>query len=178
MTVDAILDDVLAREGGVREAAARPDGSWDPVTKYGITAVTLGAWRRLGRPATRSEILLLGETEARAIYRAEFVDGPGFARIPHEPLQVTCIDFGVQSSPARAVRWLQRVCRLPVTGALDGPTVAWLHAHAGYLWLVNDALCAVRVRMLEAGVQEGWLRAEDRAGVVARALSLVETPRS
>lgn len=178
MTAETILTDVIVREGGFREAVQRPDGSWDAATKFGITALTLGAWRRLGRPASRSEVLLLEETEARAIYRAEFIDGPGFARIPHVPLQVTCIDFGVQSSPARAIRWLQRVCRLPVTSLIDHDTVAWLHAHQGYLHLVNDALCAVRVRMLEAGVQEGWLRAEDRAGVVARALSLVETPRS
>lgn len=180
MTEVEVIDAVLEKEGGLREAVQRPDGSWDLLTLRGVTTQTLGAWRKLGRPATRAELLAMSETETREILRALFVVGPGFTpdRVPHEPLRMTLADFGVQSGPTRAIRWLQRVCWLPVTGVLDGPTAAWLHAQIGYLHLVNDALCAVRVRMLEAGVREGWLRAEDRAGVVARALSLVETPRS
>lgn len=180
MTEGEIIDGILAREGGLREEVKRPDGSYDPLTYRGITTVTLGTWRQLGRPATRAELLALGVPETREIYRALKIVGPGFTpdKVPHDGLRMTLADFAANSGPARAIRHLQRVCRVPVSGVLDTPTLTWLREHQRYLYLVNDALCAVRVRMLEAGVEEGWLRTEDRRGVVARAFSLMETPRS
>lgn len=180
MTDADVIDAVLAKEGGLRDAVQRPDGSWDPLTLRGVTTVTLGAWRKLGRPATRAELLAMSATETREILRAGYIVGPGFTpdKIPHDPLRLNVADFAVNSGAQRATRWLQRVCRLPVTSVMDAPTVAWLHAHAGYLWLVNEALVAVRVRMLESGVGEGWLRPEDRSGVMHRALSFLETPRA
>lgn len=180
MTDADIIDAVLEKEGGLRESKRRPDGTVDPLTLRGVTTVTLGAWRKLGRPATRGELLAMPMSETREILRAVYLVGPGFTpdKIPNDGLRMTVADFAVQSGQARAIRWLQRVCRCPVSGVLDHVTVAWLREHQRYLWLVNDALCAVRVRMLEAGVEEGWLRAEDRRGVVNRAFSLMGTPRS
>lgn len=180
MTDADIIDAVLEKEGGLREAVQRPDGSWDPLTFRGVTTVTLGAWRKLGRPATRGELLAMTSAETHEILRAVYMVGPGFTpdRIPYDRLRLNVADFAVNSGAPRATRWLQRVCRVPVTGVLDAATSSWLHAHDGYLWLVNEALVAVRVRMLEAGVGEGWLRAEDRRGVVRRALSFLETPQS
>lgn len=180
MTVDAILDEVLERERGLREAVRRPDGSWDPLTLDGITAVTLGEWRRLGRPATRAELLASTPAERRAIYHRRYVEAPGFTpdRVPFDPLRVHLIDFGVNSGPPRAVRYLQRVIAalppgVPVTGVLDAATSAWLFTHAGYLPLVHEALVAARCRMITGAVEAGRIRPADERGLLRRAASFV-----
>jgi lysozyme family protein len=63
--IDTILDEIIRREGGYVNHPADRGGP----TKYGITAQTLGRWRKLDRPATATEVKALTETEARAIYR-------------------------------------------------------------------------------------------------------------
>lgn len=177
MTESTILDGVLQREGGLREAVRRPDGSVDPLTYRGITVQTLGIARRLGRPATRAELLAMTEEEARGIYRALFIEGPGFIpeRVPDEALRLQVIDFGVNSGPARAVRYLQRVIRVPVTGHLDDITSGWLHTHRGFLWLVHDAFAAARARMVIGAVRGGTIRLADERGLLHRALAFVAT---
>lgn len=180
MTEADILAGVVAKERGLREAVQRPDGSWDPLTLDGITTPTLGAWRKLGRPATRAELLAMTPAERDALYRHRYIEAPGFTpdRVPFEPLRVLLIDYGVNSGPPRAIRYLQRVIGLvtpsvPVTGALDGATSAWLFAHAGYLPLVHDALVAARCRMVTGAVEAGRIRRADERGLVRRAASFV-----
>lgn len=177
MTEADLLAGILQREGGLREATQRPDQTWDPVTFRGVTAPTLGLWRKLGRPATRRELLAMTEGETRNIYRALYIEEPGFVeeRVPYEPLRVQLIDFGINSGAPRAVRWLQRVITVPVTGQMDVATVTWLHRHAGYLGLVNEALAAARARMVVGAVQAGTIREEDERGLIHRALSFVGT---
>lgn len=180
MTEDEILDGVLARERGLREAVTRPDGSIDPLTRDGITVVTLGEWRGVARPATRDELLAMTADERRAIYRRRYIEDPGFtpACLPFEPLRVLCIDFGVTSGPRRAIRYLQRVIglvtpSLPVTGVLDAATTVWLGAHVGDLPLVHDALVAARCRMVTGSVETGRIRPQDERGLLRRAASFV-----
>jgi len=72
--IDAILDRIIRREGGYVNHPADRGGA----TNFGITAQTLGNWRKLGRPATVAEVMALTETEARAIYRQQYIAGPGF----------------------------------------------------------------------------------------------------
>lgn len=177
MTEAEILDGVLDRERGLREAVQRPDGSVDPLTLDGITTVTLGEWRGLGRPATRAELLAMTPEECTAIYRRRYIEAPGFTpeAIPDDGLRVQLIDFGVNSGPARAVRYLQRLMRVPVTGGMDAATVEWLRTHRGYLWLLHDALAAVRGRMVVGAVEAGRIRRADERGLVRRALSFVQT---
>ena len=55
MTEDAIITGVLKREGGSRFTDLATDRGGP--TKYGITAATLGAYRGLGRSATRQEVM-------------------------------------------------------------------------------------------------------------------------
>ncbi len=180
MTEIALLDGVLRREGGFRPATQRPNGTWDPMTYRGITSLTLGEWRKLGRPATKAELLAMPLEETLDIYRRRYIEGPGFSpdKVPFEPLREQLIDFGINSGQPLATRYLQRVIRVPVTGAMDAATVAWLHDHRGYLWLVNDALAAVRVRMIDALVDQGKMRVEDEEGVESRALDFIVTPRA
>lgn len=175
MTDAEIIDGVLDAEGGWREAVRRPDGSYDPDTHRGITAPVLGAWRRLGRPATRAELRAMPEDEARAIYRARYIDGPGFTSeaIPFEPLRMQVIDFDVNSDSARAVRWLQRVLGVEDDGVLGPVTRAAIRraCEAGYGRVLNDALVAARAYMVDRAVDIGTMRKADEEGVESRALS-------
>jgi len=102
-TIDTILDEIIRREGGYVNHQADRGGP----TKFGITAQTLGAWRKLGRPATASEVQALTKDEARAIYRQQYITGPGLDVITHPGLLRLLVDSGVHSGPKRAVQWLQ-----------------------------------------------------------------------
>ncbi len=101
--IDTILDEIIRREGGY---VNHPDDRGGP-TKFGITAQTLGAWRKLGRPATAAEVQALTETEAMAIYRQQYITGPGFDAVTHPGLLHLLVDTAVHSGPKRAVQWLQ-----------------------------------------------------------------------
>lgn len=173
---DAAIADVLAgilrREGGYRHVPGDAGGP----THYGITATTLGRWRRLGRPATAEEVQALPPEEAQHIYRAWYID-PILTKIPYAPLAEQLIDFGVNSGPARAIRWLQRVLGIPVTGELGQNTLGTLAVLARQdvagrpaLALVNDALVAARLWMIDRLDDTGAIPATDEEGVESRAL--------
>jgi lysozyme family protein len=89
MTVDQLITGILLREGGYRDDPSDRGGP----TNFGITAATLGEWRRLGRPATRDEVRALETPEARAIYRARYVRP--FETVPFGELQAQLVDIGV-----------------------------------------------------------------------------------
>lgn len=186
MTTDEILDGLLAREGLHRAQVTRPDGTIDPETNRGITWPVFQRYYRehdLG-PATREKFLALTAGEAKAIYYTLFISDPGFTRenVPYEPLRVQLIDFGVNSGPERAIRWLQRVLRIPPTGVLDQTTQRTLddwhrvdlesqQFFDTYYGLVNDALVAARSYMIDQAVDQGIMRKQDEEGVESRALS-------
>lgn len=164
MTDTEILSALIAREGGFVHHPADRGGP----TKYGITAATLGMWRKYGRPATVAEIRALSHAEALDLYRRRYVVDPGFDKIPDPALRTQLIDFGVNSGPARAVRWLQRVLGRPATGLLGADTLETLATYdAQGLRLVNDALVAARLYMVQMLIdadetqqvfEEGWER--------------------
>lgn len=114
-----VIDDIIRREGGYVLDSADNGGP----TNYGITAVTLGNYRNLGRPATREEVRALTEQEARAIYTERYVTEPRFDMITNVPLREFMIDFGVNSGPTRAVKFLQQLVEVPVDGVI-GPVTA------------------------------------------------------
>lgn len=190
MTEDAILDELLQREGGYRPEFERPNGTVDPETVRGITWPTFQRYcRRTNRlAATRAVFLVLSADQAKAIYRLFYIDDPGFTEenVPYEPLRVQLIDFGVNSGPERAIRWLQRVLDLEPTGTMNGKTVGWLQnatiEHVSGctdpLRLVNDALVGARSYMIDRAVDTGTMRKQDEEGVESRALSfLVAKPQ-
>lgn len=185
MTVSAILNDVLAREGGWRDETPRPNAPPDPATNRGITLPTLRTYRQqyLGTPTsetTLDDLRALTEDEAKQIYAVRYVQEPGFteANIPCEPLRVQLIDFGINSGPARAIRWLQRVLKLvwvgvEINGRMDAYTLAALEHAQAYLPIVNDALVAARSYMVDRSVDQGLIRQADEEGVESRALSFL-----
>lgn len=173
MTEAAIIDAIIAREvrrtrDGVVSYTDNPADKGGP-TNWGITAKTLGIYRALGRPATRAEVKALTRDQAAEIYRQIFIKQPGFTagRFACEPLRLQLIDFGVNSGPTRAVRWLQRVVRYrPVDGRLTPDLLAHVNGMPGPV--VNDALVAARLFMVDQTsdapnqkqFEEGW---ENRA---------------
>ena len=117
-TIDTILDEIIRREGGYVNHPADRGGP----TNFGITAQTLGSWRKLGRPATATEVQALTETEARAIYRQRYITGPGFEAITHPTLLHLLVDTGVHSGPKRAVQWLQSALDVTADGVIGPKT--------------------------------------------------------
>lgn len=173
MTPDQVIDAVLRREfeRGVRTWAAakarQMSGDRGGLTRGGITALAWGEYKGWHRPATEVELNAIAEADARAFYRKRYIDNPGFGSIRNDALQAQVIDFGVNSGPARAIRWLQRVLQVPVTSVLDERTRKALDFYPSKL--VNDALVAARLYMVddvtdhdddEKKFEEGW---ENRA---------------
>ncbi|MHC2997630.1 glycoside hydrolase family 108 protein [Tepidiphilus sp. HLB4] len=120
--IDTILDEIIRREGGYVNHPADRGGP----TNFGITAQTLGAWRKLGRPATAAEVKALTEPEARAIYRQQYLTDPGFEAITDAALLRLIVDSAVHSGPKRAVQWLQTALGVAADGVIGPKTRAAL----------------------------------------------------
>lgn len=120
--MENILDEVIRREGGY---VNHPTDRGGP-THFGISAQTLGSWRKLSRPATAAEVRALTETEARAIYRQRYITAPGFEAITHLALLHLLVDAGVHSGPKRAVQWLQTALGVSADGVIGPKTRAAL----------------------------------------------------
>lgn len=165
MTTDALLDDLIRREGGFVNNVNDKGFA----TNYGITSRTLGEWRGLGRPASVAEVKALDEKEARAIYTARYVQP--FRLIPFDELRAHLVDIGVQSGPVAAIEMLQQVLGVPVDGMLGPRTLAAL----GVLpWrVVNDAIVAHRVRFYRDLVKRDPTQSEFSAGWLTRTLEFL-----
>ena len=173
MTVDAILDDLIRREGGYVHDPVDRGGP----TKYGITQRTLRAWR--GQPMTAADVRRLTRDEARAIYRRQYVDEPGFATLP-DPLRAQVIDDAVLSGPRQAVKDVQRaIGGVTVDGQLGPTTRAALDAAGARL--VHARLIQARTVRLARIVQRDPTQARFLTGwltrITAFALDLAEPER-
>jgi lysozyme family protein len=165
MTTDALIDDILAKEGGFVDHASDHGGA----TNRGITARTLGAWRALGRPATVAEVKALTEQEARAIYQQRYVQP--FAAIPFDELKAQLVDFGVNAGPVTAIQALQDVLGVPVDGAIGSRTLAALSVQP---WrLVSNALVAKRIAYYRDLVRRDASQAVFYQGWTDRSLSFL-----
>jgi len=104
-SVDELLDEVIAREGGFVHHPADRGGP----TRFGITQATLSEW--LGRSTTVDEVRTLEEETAREIYVALYLAGPRVGTLPPE-IVPHVFDMAVNHGPRRAVRMLQEVLGL------------------------------------------------------------------
>lgn len=101
--VDSLIDNVLEREGGFVD---HPDDRGGP-TNMGITQRTLAEF--FGRAVSTEEVRDLSRATARAIYRANYWQGPGFAGLHLPPVIAELVfDAGVHHGPHQATRMLQR----------------------------------------------------------------------
>jgi lysozyme family protein len=123
MTIDDIIDGILAREGDEYTNDPADHGG---ATKYGVT---LAAWREAGHPdATAADIAALTEHEARAFYLHTHYWAPGFNQITDPWTQVFLVDTGVLEGIETAVMMVQHIVGVTADGRLGPITVAAIAA--------------------------------------------------
>lgn len=174
MTTPELINGILEREGGYQDDPADAGNGPHGATNWGITAKSWGAYRQLGRVATRDEVKAITREQAVDFYRSQYVLTSPFRLVGYEPLQVQLIDFSVNSGTARATRWLQRVLDVPVTSVLDDRTRLALTRDRGAL--VNRALVAARCSMISGSVREGSIAEKFEQGLIRRAVSFLDLP--
>lgn len=132
MTDEQILADVLEREGGFSDRADDPGGA----TNHGITRQRLSEWQ--GRPASVADVRALSVEEARAIYRACYIQAPGLGKVLDDDLRALLVDCAVLHGPRNAVRFLQRALGVADDGIFGEITTAalWRQDKRRLLWMV------------------------------------------
>ena len=167
MTDKEIIDDILVREGS---AYTNVPGDRGGPTKFGITQATLAAWRKTAVLPT--DVQLLTEDEARAIYQHRYIIDPGFSHIADDALRVAVIDAGVNSGPGTATFWLQKALGVSGDGVLGVKTLGALDHSDPYRVLVR--FVAQRVKYLGRLVTDSPAQAKRAAGWLSRAVSFIE----
>lgn len=138
---------VFGSEGSYVNHPKDPGGP----TKYGITAATLGAWRRLGRRATAEEVMALRLTEATEILDKQYAQPLRYAELP-PGLDYALFDFAVNSFTVQPVKELQRVLGVEADGIMGVKTLAAIRTR-DVSALING-LCDRRMGFLR-GIK-GW----------------------
>lgn len=169
VTVDEIIEGIIKREGGYVNDPNDPGGE----TNLGITWPTLKRAIALGIVPSDTTIRALTPPLAKKIYHHLFVVEPGFEKIEDPSLREQLVDFGVNSGPARAVQFLQRLLRVPVTGKLDGVTLSTLWKHDPFL--VNEALAGARARFIDDLTDSSPRMRKFEEGLESRALEFVKS---
>lgn len=133
---------VFGHEGGYVNAKTDSGGP----TKYGITHRTLAAWRGVSS-VSADEVKKLRLEEAAEIYRVGYWAQCGGSVLP-SGVDYAVFDFGVNSGPARAVRYLQKVLGVEMDGSIGPVTLAAVRAYpGGAKGLIYD-YCAARMKFL------------------------------
>ncbi|RMF06359.1 MAG: acetylmuramidase [Alphaproteobacteria bacterium] len=105
-------------EGGEVDDPDDPGGR----TNMGITQKTLNAWRDMhGEP--RADVWTINRDEADEILRAQYWDTVRGDDLP-KGVDYAVFDFGVNSGPGTAVRFLQRVLGVRQDGIVGAHTLA------------------------------------------------------
>lgn len=91
------------------------------VTNMGVTQKTLERYRK--KPVTVEDVKNLTREEAIEIYFLKYYLLPKFNLIENRRVLRFCLDFGVHSSPRRAIKYLQKVVGATEDGIL-GPKTA------------------------------------------------------
>ncbi len=116
--LDKCLRLIFGSEGGYVNHPRDPGGA----TKYGITASTLGAWRKLGRAATPAEVKNLQLAEAASILEGQYARSIRFDDLPLG-IDYAVLDFAVNSGPGQAAKTLQRVLGVAPDGIIGERTL-------------------------------------------------------
>lgn len=132
---------VFGSEGGYVNHPRDPGGA----TKYGITAATLGAWRKLGRKATPDEVKRLTLAEAADILDSQYAEPLRYQDLP-AGLDYALFDYSTNSGPAQAVKTLQRVLGVEADGVMGAKTLDAIRRNTAPI-LIDD-LCDARLKFL------------------------------
>ena len=135
-TVDAMIADVIRREGGFVDHPADRGGP----TKFGISQAALA--RYCGRNVTAAEVAALGLDQASHIYRRDYYQAPRIDQLPAR-IQPFVFDSAVNHGPARAISFVQQVCSQAGFGA-PRATAAAAGGTAPPGGLAVDGVCGPR----------------------------------
>lgn len=157
MTIDQLIDDVIAREGGYSDHPADRGGP----TRWGITQAVARAHGFAG------DMRVFPRDEATAIYRRRYWHTPNLAAVAKRApaLAAELFDTGVNMGPAVGARFLQRALNalnrnardypdMVVDGAIGPKTLAALNA---FLALRGAAGEAVLLKAVEAQQGERYI---------------------
>ncbi|MDM0075096.1 glycosyl hydrolase 108 family protein [Variovorax sp. J2P1-59] len=100
--VDAMIEDILRREGGFVD---HPNDRGGP-TNFGITLRSLASWR--GSEVSRDDVRRMAQTEARDIYKGRYFIQPKINDLP-AAIQPLMFDMCVHHGPGTAIKLLQEV---------------------------------------------------------------------
>lgn len=159
-TNDAIIDDIIQREGGATVTNDPADRGGR--TQYGI------AERSHPQAWVDGKVTL---EEARDIYRQRYLEAPGFGKIEDPRLRAQLVDFGVNSGPGVAIQKLQEILKVDVDGVLGPKTLTAIAAYDPNL--LNNKLALARVRMIGRIVNKNPSQAKWLNGWLERALSFL-----
>jgi lysozyme family protein len=113
MSVDRLIDEVIRKEGGYVNHPADKGGP----TKFGITqAVAIGH----GYTGHMRDLPI---ALARRIYRRQYLEKPGFDKLP-APFDMLAFDAGVNSGPSRGAKWVQQGLGVKADGKIGPVTIA------------------------------------------------------
>lgn len=166
MTSEQIIDEILEKEGGYVNNPIDPGGP----TNHGITLATLTKWR--GKVVTAEDIQALTQAEAREIYKTNYINIPGFDKLPESVLKSNLIDFGVNSGPKTAIMNLQALLGVKADGILGPKTLSCITGEN--LRLLNNELVKRRVLTYGRIVQSRPKKVIFLYGWLKRALSFFE----
>jgi lysozyme family protein len=177
MTEDELVAATFAREGVKYGDPSTSPPIDQPTGPGGITLPVLSEY--LGYPATVADLKALTLGTAAPIVRWKLrtlAQNTHIHLVEYEPLRVQLLDFAYNSGPSLAIRWFQRVLRVKRTGRIDDATRAALDVVDP--WLVNQALIAARLQMVDLWTDADQRRKQWEEGLENRVLSfsLLEVP--
>lgn len=151
-TLAKVMPLVFKHEGGYVDHPQDPGSA----TKYGITLATLSSFR--GRQVTKADVKALTPSQAQEIYEARYWKAVRGDDLP-VGVDYAVLDFGINSGPARAIKFLQSVLDVTSDGVIGPETLAAVR-RADPVTLIND-LCNVRLTFLKslktwATFGKGW----------------------
>lgn len=167
MTADEVIDHILIREGGFVDHENDKGGA----TNLGITHATLTEWRK--RPVTVDDMRNLTRAEARQIYRALYIEKPGFTAIESPSVRALTVDCAVNHGSANAIKMLQRAARVFPDGVLGPKSKAEVNRmDASALY---RRLCAERAKFYGQIITKNPSQAVFAAGWMNRLAEFIET---
>lgn len=131
---------VLKSEGGWSDNPADPGGA----TMKGVTLTNFRHY--VQADATKADLRNITDAQLAVVYRKFYWDAIGGDALP-DGVDYAVFDFGVNSGPGRAARYLQAVLGVPQDGSIGPATIAAAAAKpAGY---IIDHLCDTRLAFLQ-----------------------------
>jgi lysozyme family protein len=166
-TIAKAMPHVFKVEGGYVDHPRDPGGA----TNLGVTLATLRAWRK--KPVSKADVKALSHEEATAIYKYQYWDKVAGDSLP-AGLDYAMFDFGINSGPSRAVKFLQRILGVKVDGVIGAMTLEAVTKHPTVHLikrLCDDRIAWMRRLKTWDTFGKGWTRRVEH--VRATALSFV-----